>query len=1312
MKKIITLCCVLLGNVIFAQNKALYSANEQQAIQVMSKEIAKKQSDNYDKALVVAQKKNWQISGEYKDGRRFQLKGIDDTGQPLYLITHSNAKSSAASRTNTLYSGGSLGLNLNGGSSFMTGKLGIWDGGRVYASHVELVNRVSQQDNPTSTDQHATHVSGTMIASGISAQAKGMAFGASLKAWDYNNDNTEMANAATGLLVSNHSYGYLAGWNYDSSISKWRWMGNTSINAFEDYKFGFYDTETQTWDRISYNAPYYLIVKSAGNNRGETGPTSTSEVYYIGNGSDTSTVARSKNNSYDIISTTGNAKNILTVGAVNTLDSPPTQASDIKISSFSSWGPTDDGRIKPDIVGVGVNIFSTSNTSTTSYTTLSGTSMSSPHVAGSLFLLQELYAQQNDGLFMRSATLKGLAIHTAEDAGNAGPDYIYGWGLLNMEKAAIAILNKDFTHSITERTLAQGGSFSQKVVASGKGALRATISWTDPAATASSVTVANFNNRTPKLVNDLDIRISDDETNTFLPFVLNPDKPSDVATNGDNIRDNIEQILIPNPIPGKTYTITISHKGTLTNSSQNYSLIISGLGGKSYCAITPSTAADYLDTLNLGTNSVSTGQIVQLDIKFKDTSSKNIRAFVDWNLDGDFDDANESILSLQGYTSSTYSGKVTIPQGIEIGNTTILRVICSDANSTIASSCGTIAKGEVMEIPLKIVRPMYDLAVSELISPESTLFCSNTAYNQVSVSIRNIGSENISNIPITVKVANSSGTVVATLNGTYSGTLSSLQSGTAVLSGTFNAIAGETYTFATEATLSTDQDNSNNIATFSRKVASPVAPSAQAVLCEGASSLVIKSSSSSSLLWYDQLLGGNLLFTGGSGSFTTPTNTQKVYVTSGDLSGSIGAKSKYTFGGGTYYDSFGPEIIMTTQLPIVLKSARVYVGTAGTIKFSITRMSDGTPISSVTVNVNATRTTANSTRSNNQLIDDKTDQGIVIPLNLKIPEAGTYLISQDCTDGASIFRSNKNADTTKTGDLVGYPFVINSAVSITGALYEGSTIKTGYYYLYDIDVSSLECPSPRAEVAIQTITAPQVSITPTNTVSFCPDATATLTASSNSNYAYQWLRNGTKITGATRNTYTISTAGSYSVNVVDNGLCSVTSSAVVATALSPIAPVLSWSGSNLTLQSGNSPTWYVNGNELAIAKGLANIVPIQSGYYNAKVLDANGCTAYSNGVTITITAVEEEPLSDGIAKVFPNPTSGKITVKFPNSTGLKSVQAQLINFFGMVLETKDLEKQSDAYTTSFDLASLGAGSYFVRITADNQVKVLKVSLNQ
>ena len=261
-----------------------------------------------------------------------------------------------------------------------------------------------------------------------------------------------------------------------------------------------------------------------------------------------------------MISTTGNAKNILTVGAVNPLPYGPANSQDIAIADFSSWGPTDDGRVKPDIVGDGVNVLSCGSSSPTNYITLSGTSMSAPNVTGSLYLLQEYYAEKNAGNFMRAATLKGLACHTAFDAGNPGPDYIYGWGLLDMKKAAQAITDNGSKSLLKENVLKQGQQQTYNVIASGNGPLMATISWTDPAGTPTRD--GTINSRTPKLVNDLDIRVTDGAA-IFDPWVLDPSNPSAAAKTGDNIVDNVEQVYIPNAVLGRAYTITVSHKGTL-----------------------------------------------------------------------------------------------------------------------------------------------------------------------------------------------------------------------------------------------------------------------------------------------------------------------------------------------------------------------------------------------------------------------------------------------------------------------------------------------------------------------------------------------------------------------------------------------------------------------------------------------------------------------------------------------------------------------------------------------------------------------------
>jgi Subtilase family/GEVED domain/Secretion system C-terminal sorting domain len=1311
MRLQLTIVVLLVSATISFAQKDLYNNTQKQKLARVSEEINQQYNTNYQKAFKIATQKGWKTEGDLGNGKVFRLNGIDETGHPLYIATESNAKAAATTRTDQLYSGGSLGLSLSGSSDAVKNRLGIWDGGAVLATHQEFGTRVTQQDNASGGDLHATHVGGTMVAAGASAQARGMSFGANLKAWDFSGDVAEMTAAANNLAISNHSYGFQAGWVFNGTTLRWAWYGNVNVSATEDYKFGFYDSNAQNWDKIANAAPFYLIVKSAGNNRDETGP-AAGTYYFLGTSTrDSSNIARSKNDGYDILSTTSTAKNILTVGAVNgTAGNPPAQSSDIKISSFSSWGPTDDGRIKPDLVAVGVNLFSASNASTTAYAVESGTSMAAPQTSGSLLLLQEAYANLNAGQLMKASTLKGLALHTADDAGNAGPDYVYGWGLLNMEKAAKVILNADKSYSLTERNLANGGTFSQKITASGKGALTATISWTDPEAIVFGVSATNLNNRTPKLVNDLDIKITDG-TNNFLPFILNPDKPADLATRGDNIRDNIEQILIPDAVPGRTYTLTVSHKGTLRNASQDYGLIISGIGGKEYCASTPTTAQDNIESVKVaGLASgfkVSSGQQVALDLVLKGTNSKTTNIYIDWNLDGLFDEATEKVGTSEALTGTIFSTTFKAPTGLLAGNGTLMRVVSTEnASSSNVKGCGTYDKGISKDYALQFVRPEVDLSVSNLVSPDAVAFCSNSA-RSVTVSLKNNGNAVQQNIPVTVKVSDKTG-VIATLTGTYAGTLAPFAEDKLLLNGTFNAISGTTYTFEVNVNFANDQDLTNNIKTFTRQVTTTPSPtSAVVATCEGATSLNVKANETNSVLWYDAPTGGNLMFTGNTGTFTKPANITKLYAGVNDFSGSVGIKQKSDLGGGTYYANFGPEPVIVTQSPLVIESARVYIGTPGTITFSISRVSDLTPISSITLKVDATRTTANQTvNASNQLIDDPTDQGIVLPLNLAIPAAGTYKLTQVCEDGASIYRSNLNAETTTGGsEIKGHPFTIPNVISITGALFSGNIIKTGYYYTYDMKVKSLGCPSARVEVPITTQAAPKASISPSDKVSICQDLTKDLTAIAGTNYTYQWLKDGTALTGANLAIYKAGLAGNYSVIVTENGLCSATSPTVTATILAPNVPKIVSTNGQLTIATGTNPTWYVDG--LVIAGAIQNSInPTKSGLYTVKATDANGCEAFSTGYTLTITAIEEEIVSETNAKIFPNPATDKIKVEYRSPNLIKSVQAEVVNMFGMILTSKNLVKTNGIYTADIDVSKQNQGKFFVRIISDDGVNVV------
>ncbi len=488
----------------------------------------------------------------------YLLVDVNENGIPLFMKSD-NAQVASSLNVPQLRTGGSLGINLLG-----TGiRLGTWESGKVRGDHLELVGRVTQMDAASTLDDHATHTSGTMIASGVNANAKGMAPEATLSAFDFSNDVSEMTSQArpdqTSLLLSNHSYGFVAGWEFDGT--SWSWRGDPAISTTIDYKFGFYDSQSASWDAIAVNAPYYLIVKASGNDRGDAG--------------DGSKPADGAPNGFDCISTFGVAKNILTVGAVNKLIGGYTSPTSVVMSSFSSWGPTDDGRIKPDIVAPGVNVFSSFASSTTAYSSISGTSMATPAVTGTLALLQQLHKSLNSGSFMKSATLKALVLHTAREAGaNPGPDYAYGWGLLDAEAAAKVIINKDNQNIyMQEGVLTSGQAFEINLSPKANTKITATLVWTDPAGTP---VAPALNPSTRMLVNDLDLRLVDDAVPavTQFPWTLNPASPSAGAIRtADNNRDNVEKIEFDTPQP-RNYKIRVTNKGTLVGGPQAFSLIL------------------------------------------------------------------------------------------------------------------------------------------------------------------------------------------------------------------------------------------------------------------------------------------------------------------------------------------------------------------------------------------------------------------------------------------------------------------------------------------------------------------------------------------------------------------------------------------------------------------------------------------------------------------------------------------------------------------------------------------------------------------
>ena len=543
---------------------------------------------------------------------------------------------------------GTSGLSLTGAGQMIR----IWENdGGVFQTHGQLNGRVTQVDSGTDVnfdglpdfgtdidgdgiydfeeDSHATQVAGTAIASGDQAPfsvntgstietwdlgplLRGAAYGADMRSFHQLDFNAEFNDEAAGdpmngvppAVLSNLSLGTVSGFINTGTVASpvWRWYGPSLAGATEDYKFGAYlssgDFSARQLDIRASTAPNDLMVLATGNAReqGPGGPT----TYYIGSSATTSTVTRDWNNGdtggFDSLPSSACAKNVLSVGAATSLEwngaGPAVVAP--SATSFSSSGPTDDGRIKPEVVACGSRTgsesrnlfgftglfsasFDPSNPTADAVSSGSqGTSFASPSATGALALVlqrrnqarPEWYAATNN-FPVRSATLRALAVHTAtpvQSAGEsalpasyAGPDFRHGYGIMNA-LAATKLMEADALSGdwdpvavdgdpvdlgakpfVKEVFMEQNSFVDFNVTAVGNQPIKVTIAWTDPAGAAQTGTTVDPTAK--RLVQDLDLRVyppgvgtfnPDATTNIFKPWILQPD----VTLERDTIRNS------------------------------------------------------------------------------------------------------------------------------------------------------------------------------------------------------------------------------------------------------------------------------------------------------------------------------------------------------------------------------------------------------------------------------------------------------------------------------------------------------------------------------------------------------------------------------------------------------------------------------------------------------------------------------------------------------------------------------------------------------------------------------------------------------
>lgn len=429
--------------------------------------------------------------------------------------------------------------SLQGGPTGVGVRIFVYDAGLVDSDHPDFLGRLTWIGSGDLSD-HATHVAGTVGGDGSASTAHG----GQARQWRGVAPGVQILSAQHGggarSLYTSPSDVEQA---YTDAINKGIHVANNSIgsniapNGFPCEYEGDYTPVDQLIDKII---------------RGELGKPI---VLLWAAGNERSGRARC-GKAYRTIPPPSGAKNHITVGA--------TYSENNEVADFSSWGPTDDGRLKPTVVAPGCH--SSQKLRSTipggGYGEMCGTSMATPVVTGVVSLMLEEYRKtprgKSDPL---ASTVRAILIQTARDLGDPGPDYKYGYGLVD----AMATIDSVKTGKYLEAKIDQGARHTYRIVVpSSAKQVKVSLAWDDPAGEPSAL---------QQLVNDLDLMLLGPDGKQYLPWILEPTAPFLLARQGRDSLNNQEQVSVDNPAPGQ-WTIIVN--GTrVVEPPQTYSLAVS-----------------------------------------------------------------------------------------------------------------------------------------------------------------------------------------------------------------------------------------------------------------------------------------------------------------------------------------------------------------------------------------------------------------------------------------------------------------------------------------------------------------------------------------------------------------------------------------------------------------------------------------------------------------------------------------------------------------------------------------------------------------
>ena len=376
-------------------------------------------------------------------------------------------------------------------------KIQVRDDG-ILGPHIDYHGRLLGDLTQDIGGDHSDGVAGIFTGAGnLNPRFRGMATGAELYNTDYQADfldETLELHIEENVLVTNSSY-------------------SDGCNAG-------YTNITKIVDQQLFENPTYMHVFSAGNsNNNDCG-------YGAGNQWGNITGGHKQ------------GKNVIATANLNT---------EGNLVNSSSRGPAYDGRIKPDIAAHGRGQISTG--SDNSYIEFGGTSAAAPGIAGIFTMLHSAYQQLNDSETAEAALLKTCLLNTADDMGNQGPDFKYGWGRVNALRAVKVLEENRYLNDTIDN-----GETNQHTIEIPDGVVQAKVMiyWAEQDAST---------NANKALINNIDATLSNTDGEVFYPWILdpspNPSTLNDPATTGIDDLNNMEQVALFNPAPGD-YTFHVA----------------------------------------------------------------------------------------------------------------------------------------------------------------------------------------------------------------------------------------------------------------------------------------------------------------------------------------------------------------------------------------------------------------------------------------------------------------------------------------------------------------------------------------------------------------------------------------------------------------------------------------------------------------------------------------------------------------------------------------------------------------------------------